>query len=144
LKSALDAAGTHIPAPATSIRTYTTALPSRVAAAAGTISAHFSPIMMRSEEIALGVHPRRDDELLDWYPTTQETYHSVGICKIGGNSMAIVDYEPNFHGLSGLRVADVSIMPPLTSGNANAPFLCSWTGKMPNVAPAKLLELPSH
>jgi choline dehydrogenase len=34
--------------------------------------------------------------------------------------MAVVDAQLRVHGIGGLRIADASIMPTLTSGNANA------------------------
>jgi len=36
------------------------------------------------------------------------------------NGMAVVDAQLRVHGIGGLRIADASIMPTLTSGNANA------------------------
>jgi choline dehydrogenase len=36
------------------------------------------------------------------------------------NPMAVVDHELRVHGLSGLRVADASLMPTVVSGNTNA------------------------
>ena len=35
--------------------------------------------------------------------------------------MAVVDERLRFHGIAGLRVADASVMPTITSGNTNTP-----------------------
>ncbi len=76
------------------------------------------------EEIAPGAHLQKDDELLDWVRKNAETtYHPVGTCKMGNDPMAVVDPELRVHGVAGLRVADASIMPTLTSGNTNAPSI---------------------
>ena len=42
---------------------------------------------------------------------------------MGSDKMAVVDAGLKVHGLSGLRVADASIMPVITSGNTNAPAI---------------------
>ena len=50
-------------------------------------------------------------------------FHPVGTAKMGAatDPMAVVDQRLRFHGLAGLRIADASIMPTITSGNTNTP-----------------------
>jgi len=51
-----------------------------------------------------------------------ETYdHSVGTSKMGRDDMAVVDGNLKVHGIDGLRIADGSIMPRITTGNTMAP-----------------------
>lgn len=77
-----------------------------------------------TDEIAPGVNVQSDGELLDWVRQNAETtYHPVGTCKMGSDAMAVVDDQLRVHGMAGLRVADASIMPTLTSGNTNAPSI---------------------
>jgi choline dehydrogenase len=47
-------------------------------------------------------------------------WHPAGTCKIGQDSMAVVDPQLRVHGVEGLRVADASVMPTVTSGNTVA------------------------
>jgi len=50
-------------------------------------------------------------------------FHPVGTAKMGTESdpLAVVDERLRFRGLAGLRVADASVMPTITSGNTNTP-----------------------
>ncbi|MFC6354699.1 GMC family oxidoreductase [Luethyella okanaganae] len=63
-----------------------------------------------------------DEALVDYVRRTAITYHhQVGTCKMGADDSAVVDARLRVHGLTGLRVADASIMPRITTGNTNAP-----------------------
>jgi len=62
-----------------------------------------------------------DEQLLDYARRRGGTvYHPTSTCKMGNDSMAVVDPELRVHGIDGLRVADASIMPTVVSGNTNA------------------------
>ena len=79
-----------------------------------------------SEEYAPGAEVAFDDEAatLDWARRTAVTiYHPTGTCKMGTDPMAVVDPRLRVIGVEGLRVADASIMPRITSGNTNAPAI---------------------
>ncbi len=79
-----------------------------------------------TEEHAPGPPVGRDDydAILDWARSSATTiYHPVGTCKMGIDKMAVVDKRLCVYGIAGLRVADASIMPVITSGNTNAPTI---------------------
>jgi choline dehydrogenase len=79
---------------------------------------------MQVMEVAPGVARDTDDEIIEWVKQAAETtYHPVGTCKMGSDAMAVVDAQLRVRGIEGLRIADASIMPTLTSGNTNAPSI---------------------
>jgi choline dehydrogenase len=62
-----------------------------------------------------------DEQLLDHARQAGGSiFHPSGTCKMGPDPMAVVDDQLRVHGLTGLRVADASIMPTVVSGNTNA------------------------
>ncbi|WP_339538640.1 GMC family oxidoreductase [Pseudomonas sp. RA_15y_Pfl2_54] len=50
-------------------------------------------------------------------------FHPVGTCRMGNDGDAVVDAQLRVHGVPGLRIADASIMPRITSGNTCSPTL---------------------
>ena len=79
---------------------------------------------LEPREIGPGADLQSDADMLAWVAKNAETaYHPVGTCKMGSDPQAVVDDQLRVHGIAGLRVADASIMPTLTSGNTNAPTL---------------------
>lgn len=78
----------------------------------------------RGRELAPGPDLSRDDELVGWLrETATTTFHPVGTCRMGNDNLAVVDARLKVRGISGLRVADASVMPVITSGNTNAPAI---------------------
>jgi len=78
----------------------------------------------RGPEILPGENCNSDAELDAYMRQHGESgYHYVGTCKMGSGPEAVVDGQLKVRGLSGLRVADASVMPTITNGNTNAPTI---------------------
>lgn len=78
----------------------------------------------RGRELMPGDDVQTDEEMDSYVALHAETaYHPCGTCKMGSDSMAVVDPETRVHGVRNLRVIDSSIMPTITNGNLNAPTI---------------------
>ncbi|MEM8899955.1 MAG: choline dehydrogenase [Bacteroidota bacterium] len=76
------------------------------------------------KEIHFPTNYKDDKALSEHMLSVVETcYHPVGTCKMGMDSMAVVDSRLLVHGYKNLRVVDASIMPTVISGNTNAPVI---------------------
>jgi len=72
-------------------------------------------------ELKPGRDVRSDDEWRDFIRETAiGIYHPAGSCRMGHGPNAVVDDCLKVHGMSGLYIADASIMPLIVSGNLNA------------------------
>jgi choline dehydrogenase len=73
------------------------------------------------QELMPADDPQTDDELRAFLRATADSYHhQSGSCKMGTDDLAVVDPELRVRGLSGVRVADASVMPVVQSGNCHA------------------------
>jgi choline dehydrogenase len=75
----------------------------------------------RVREVVPGVAVQDESSLRAYIAGTVSTwFHPVGSCKMGIGEDAVVDPQLRVRGLSGLRIADASIMPDIVSANTNA------------------------
>jgi choline dehydrogenase len=73
-------------------------------------------------EVLPGPSVRDGAQLRQYIRENVLTYHhQVGTCRMGVDDRAVVDPELRVHGIEGLRVADASVMPQVTTGNTHAP-----------------------
>ena len=80
----------------------------------------------RPREVKPGVQFQSDEELARLAGDIGTTiFHPVGTCRMGraDDPVAVVDARLRVRGVAGLRVADASVMPTITSGNTNSPTL---------------------
>jgi len=74
------------------------------------------------------LHPRpgviQDHDIIEFIREEAETlYHPAGTCKMGADTLAVVDARLRVRGIERLRVVDASVMPRIIAGNTNAPTI---------------------
>ena len=78
----------------------------------------------RPEEMKPGLVAQDDEELAKAAGDVGTTiFHPVSTVRMGSDVAAPLDPQLRMKGLRGLRVADASIMPTITSGNTNSPTI---------------------
>jgi choline dehydrogenase len=76
------------------------------------------------EECSPTAELERDDDILAHaMGISGSCFHTAGTARMGSDARAVVDPQLRVRGLTGLRVADTSIMPTLVSGNTNGPAM---------------------
>ena len=77
------------------------------------------------EELSPGSDFNDDKSFMDFARSEGGTvFHQCGTCGMGKDiSSSVVDESLKVHGIDGLRVADASIFPRITTGNTNAPSI---------------------
>ena len=76
------------------------------------------------QELAPGPQVTSDLELADFVRQTGiSNHHPASSCAMGTGTNSVVDPRLRVHGITGLRVADASIMPVVVGGNTNAPSI---------------------
>lgn len=86
------------------------------------------PIVKR--EVIPGVGTDADDDFIRDAAVTY--WHQCGTARMGVDEMSVVDSDLSVHGVKGLRVADGSILPRVTTGNTQAPcaVICERAAQM--------------
>ena len=74
------------------------------------------------------IQPKDDvqtDDQIDAFirQSVDSAYHPSCTCKMGEDSMSVVDSQLRVHGINSLRVIDSSIFPTIPNGNLNAPTM---------------------
>jgi choline dehydrogenase len=77
------------------------------------------------EEVRPGPRVQSDADMLQYFrEEAGSIYHLCGSCAMGlSEAHSVVSEHLRVHGVDGLRIADASIFPNVTSGNINAPTM---------------------
>jgi choline dehydrogenase-like flavoprotein len=79
--------------------------------------------VMGAEQIP-GAAVESDADILDSFRRLATSgLHGTGTCRMGGDDRSVLDPQLRVRGVTGLRVADCSVMPDLVTGNTNAPAM---------------------
>jgi choline dehydrogenase len=82
-------------------------------------SQHFESLHGR--EISPGAHVQDDDAWAEHIRNSCVTvHHASSTCRMGRDSLAVVDPALRVHGIERLRVVDASVFPTVVAGNSNA------------------------
>lgn len=102
-------------------------------------------------EIKPGPGAASDAELLDYVRGIGQTsYHPVGSCRMGTDAASVVDAHLCVRGVSGLRVADASVIPTMCTANTNAPAMmigervAAFIAKGQGAVPAMAASAPAR
>jgi choline dehydrogenase-like flavoprotein len=84
-----------------------------------------APFIM--DESLPGVTVQSDAQILEAIRNDGSQFHAVGTCRMGEAGRSVVGPDLRVHGVSGLRVADLSIAPSHISGNTYGPVMAmAW------------------
>lgn len=84
----------------------------------------FSKVLTGKELLPGPDYKATNEDLLKFVRNRCDSYHHhAGSCKMGNDSMAVVNSELKVHGLEGVRIMDASVMPEITTGNIHAPIM---------------------
>jgi len=79
-----------------------------------------------SGEMVPGPKVHSDEAILDEYNRMSGPgYHTAGTCSMGNSADSVVDERLRVRGVTGLRVADLSVFPTLVTGNTNGPVMAA-------------------
>ena len=79
---------------------------------------------MMGPELVPGLECESDEDILAMFRRLSSCgLHAIGSCRMGSDPEAVVDPRLRVNGVTGLRVADCSIMPGHVTGNTNAPAM---------------------
>ncbi len=78
----------------------------------------------RGEAVEPGLRTMPEDDLMRWLEARVGTqYHPCATCRMGLDDMSVTDGSGRVNGMEGLRIADASVMPTITSGNLQCPVV---------------------